>query len=87
MKNIEIKQAINKLQALEKAGIKAQKAIDNYNAELTNYYKASNKEARHEIFEALKPRTYFEKAANLLVKSRKEHEKILSNLWNKGIFV
>ncbi len=70
----------NTLLALEKASKKARKAIDLYNSSV-------NIQHVNRIYFSDHPRHYFNKAARILKTAEKEHEIILSNLWEQGIFI
>ena len=76
----DIKIQVNKLEALEKAARKAEKAINLYNSSMQLQHATR-------IYHSNYERDYFNRAANLLKKARKEHEAILTALWDKGIFV
>ena len=71
----------NILIALEKASYKAQQAINGYNAIVSNPTRN---------FTPLKfgpYNKYFDKAVRIKKSADQQHEEILTNLWNQGIFL
>lgn len=70
----------NILIALEKASYKAQQAINRYNAIVSNCHRSRN-------YDNLKLNGYFDKAVRIKKSADQQHEEILTNLWNQGIFL
>lgn len=71
----------NILIALEKASDKAQQAINQYNAHV------SNPKRNFTPIKFGPYNTYFNKACRIKKNADQQHEQILSNLWNQGIFL